>query len=519
MHEIFCLPCCRFLRFLNAKWRVNTSYCSLIFVFSFTFFIRSLSVAKQSKATDEKERKEGYTDTMVKLDVSLLRFMEEEDFRVLTALEMTMRNHDVAPTVLVERIAQLPHGGCRKRLQALLKHKMIHHENTMYDGYAMKYGAYDHLALHTLSKRHTVTGVGHRIGCGKESDIILVHDAEGNECVLKLQRLGRCSFRSVIRNRDYKGGGKTRHGESWFYLSRLASQKEYSFMKVLYDEGFPVPKPIDQNRHALVMELVPGTLLNNIVQLGDPEKVYQRCLNLMIRLGEAGLIHGDFNEFNLMITEEQQVVMIDFPQMVSINHRNAAELFQRDVDNLANFFTRRFKIQVQFFPTLEKDVTRKGNLDHQVFASGCFTKKQQENLEQLLADYLAGNHPANDEEDEEEEDEEELEGQQKDAREAKHADPNQTDDEEGSSSSSSDDEEVADERAHREVKNRRHNENFTQSGEINEDHLKKQIKRRLRQKDNATFYKGLHRNVQKGKQKESIRRQVKNATTDSGFFD
>eukprot|EP01043_Picozoa_sp_COSAG02_P024265 COSAG02_NODE_1322_length_13259_cov_71.269985_2_plen_39_part_00 len=36
-----------------------------------------------------------------------------------------------------------------------------------------------------------------------------------------------------------------------------------------------------------------------------------------------GLIHSDFNEFNLMVDEEQTVTVIDFPQMVSISHRNA----------------------------------------------------------------------------------------------------------------------------------------------------------------------------------------------------
>eukprot|EP00796_Vickermania_ingenoplastis_P005885 gene5885-4203_t len=481
---------------------------------------------------------------MVKLDVSLLRFLEEEDFRVLTALEMTMRNHDVAPTVLVERIAQLPHGGCRKRLMNLLKHKLIHHENTMYDGYAMKYGAYDYLALHTLSKRGTVTGVGHRIGCGKESDIILVHDENDRECVLKLQRLGRCSFRTVARNRDYKGGGKSRHGESWFYLSRLASQKEFGFMKALYDEGFPVPKPIDQNRHALCMELVPGTLLNNIIELGDAEKVYRRCLDLMIKLGEAGLIHGDFNEFNLMVTEEQQVVMIDFPQMVSINHRNASELFSRDVENLANFFFRRFKVSVTYFPTLEKDVVRKSNLDQKVFASGHFSRKLQDNLEKLMEERFRQMEAEGEVEGEGSSGSEEDEGKPSGTEpQQRHVDPAQDgktkkstadkDKEGGVEEEEEEEEETADnvsldgavEEARRErrqlamLHSDKPNANFLADGEINEDHLKKQVRKNIQRKVTHEFYNSLHRNVQKGRAKQRIQRQVKNASVESGFYD
>ncbi|KAI8024641.1 G patch domain-containing protein TGH [Camellia lanceoleosa] len=44
---------------------------------------------------------------------------------------------------------------------------------------------------------------------------------------------------------------------------------------------------------------------------------------LVVRLAEHGLIHCDFNEFNIMIDDDEKVTMIDFPQMVSVSHRNA----------------------------------------------------------------------------------------------------------------------------------------------------------------------------------------------------
>jgi hypothetical protein len=48
-------------------------------------------------------------------------------------------------------------------------------------------------------------------------------------------------------------------------------------------------------------------------------------MKLIVKLARYGLIHGDFNEFNLMITHEEEVVLIDFPQMVSTSHPNAEE--------------------------------------------------------------------------------------------------------------------------------------------------------------------------------------------------
>lgn len=56
-----------------------------------------------------------------------------------------------------------------------------------------------------------------------------------------------------------------------------------------------------------------------------PGRVYSKLMNLIVRLAKYGLIHGDFNEFNILVTEEEEIVLIDFPQMVSTSHPNAEE--------------------------------------------------------------------------------------------------------------------------------------------------------------------------------------------------
>ena len=57
------------------------------------------------------------------------------------------------------------------------------------------------------------------------------------------------------------------------YMSRLSAQKEWAFMKVrhrassyhclspirlqvLHEHGFPVPRPVDQARHTILMEFI-----------------------------------------------------------------------------------------------------------------------------------------------------------------------------------------------------------------------------------------------------------------------
>jgi len=47
-------------------------------------------------------------------------------------------------------------------------------------------------------------------------------------------------------------------------------------------------------------------------------------MDVIVRFAHAGLIHGDFNEFNILILRDSgEPIVIDFPQMVSTSHVNA----------------------------------------------------------------------------------------------------------------------------------------------------------------------------------------------------
>jgi RIO kinase 2 len=37
-------------------------------------------------------------------------------------------------------------------------------------------------------------------------------------------------------------------------------------------------------------------------------------MNLLLKFANHGVIHGDYNEFNIMITDDGDPVIIDFPQ-------------------------------------------------------------------------------------------------------------------------------------------------------------------------------------------------------------
>ncbi|KAJ8380427.1 hypothetical protein SKAU_G00012050 [Synaphobranchus kaupii] len=334
---------------------------------------------------------------MGKLNVVILKYLTRDDFRVLTAVEMGMKNHEMVPVSLIASIASLRHGGCNKILRELVKHKLVAYERTKtVQGYRLNYGGYDYLALKTLSSRDVLASVGNQMGVGKESDIYIVANSEGEQFALKLHRLGRTSFRNLKNKRDYH---KHRNKISWLYLSRLSAMKEFAYMKALYDRGFPVPKPVDFNRHSIVMELINGYPLNQVRSIEDPGALYSDVMEMIVKLANHGLIHGDFNEFNLMLDDNDHITMIDFPQMVSTSHQNAEWYFDRDVKCIRDFFNRRFNYESELHPTF-KDIRKECCLDIEVTASG-YTKDMQED-DQLL-------HPLGPEEEEGQGEEEDVE--------------------------------------------------------------------------------------------------------------
>lgn len=109
---------------------------------------------------------------MGRLNVTLLRYLSKDDFRVLTAVcvlvsvlsclvvrlsvcllvatvlcslslspsrkvEMGMKNHEVVPASLVSSISNLRAGGCVKILKELVRHKLVCYEHTKHRKYEL----------------------------------------------------------------------------------------------------------------------------------------------------------------------------------------------------------------------------------------------------------------------------------------------------------------------------------------------------------------------------------------------
>ena len=81
-------------------------------------------------------------------------------------------------------------------------------------------------------------------------------------------------------------------------------------------------------------------------KLVNPERVLREILrNVRRAYVKACVVHADLSEYNILLKNDGHVLIIDWPQAVTMEHPNAGELLERDVTNVLSFFSRRFQVR------------------------------------------------------------------------------------------------------------------------------------------------------------------------------
>ena len=262
--------------------------------------------------------------------------LEPEDFHLLSGVEHGMRFSEWVATGKIPEFSRLDDEEVDYRVDRCMDRGLIERKTIQYTGYRLTFEGYDALALHTFAERDAVDGVGAPLGVGKESD---VYEARSFEpLALKYHREGYTNFREVQKEREYTAEKEHR---SWLYTARKAAEREYDALETLYPE-VSVPKPVDQNRHAVVMEKLDGVELSRAkLDPGQVRGVLELTLEEMAAAYAAGYVHADMSEYNVFISSEG-VTVFDWPQAVPTDHENSEELLERDVENLLGYFERKY---------------------------------------------------------------------------------------------------------------------------------------------------------------------------------
>jgi len=274
----------------------------------------------------------------------ILTGMEKEDLRILMAIEIGMKRSEYVTINNIRFYSRYPMEETLFRLKRVHKLGLIVRDSSKSKvGYTLNSIGYDILALHALVKKKIIGQLGPLIGKGKESDVYGCMDDNGDIFALKIYRIGRTSFKKIKQLRSFLGNRK--HA-SWLYVNRLAAKKEFDALGKVYELKLNTPKPIGFNRHMIVMSYLRGKELAYHSVIKNPAKVFNKIIKqVKIIYQKAKMIHGDLGEFNIVLDDKSNILIIDWLQWVPTDHPNANSLIERDIGNVCNFFKKKFNIE------------------------------------------------------------------------------------------------------------------------------------------------------------------------------
>ncbi len=197
-------------------------------------------------------------------------------------------------------------------------------------------------ALYKLVQDGYIDAFGGPLSTGKEANVYLAQGPE-SEVAVKVYRINASDFRTM---RDYLDGDPRFEGIGSDKKKVVVAwtKKEFANLKRARAAGVRVPDPIAVQRNVLVMEFLgrDGERAHrlNEVDVENPETAYEVVREYMRRLYDAGLVHGDLSEYNLVI-HEGELAVLDLGQAVTVHHPNYRDFLERDCRNVASFFSRQ----------------------------------------------------------------------------------------------------------------------------------------------------------------------------------
>jgi RIO kinase 2 len=281
--------------------------------------------------------------------VEFFRELDKFDFRVLSVIEILMAKYEIVPLEEIAAYLHYTEKKTQKALNRLRRFKLVLMAQRHYLGAALTFIGYDALALKALVEKGVIAQMGPEIGAGKESNIRLAADDQGDEFIMKMHRLGKLDFRATKRARAFIA---EKSHISPLYESRLSAEREFKALQDLYKAGVSVPEPIAQNRHILVMHIVFGQDLYRIKknEFNSDDKILRLFENIVHEMQcafKSGYIHGDLSEYNIRLNEDDYPVLFDWPQFVKIESEQAERILKRDLSNILNYFQKKFQMSVK----------------------------------------------------------------------------------------------------------------------------------------------------------------------------
>ena len=194
---------------------------------------------------------------------------------------------------------------------------------------------------------------------GKEATVYLGRTRVGLAAVKVYRDVTVRSFKNDGRYRAGRFVGDARIEKAMAQRSaagrraqgRLWAAHEYAMLWRLRAAGVPVPEPlvgpdpsdIGEAGEVVLMRFIgdedgPAPRLSDVRLAPDEaRRAFEGAVAALAALWRAGVVHGDYSTYNLLWWRGA-VVVIDLPQAVEVDHREARALLARDVASLCTSF-------------------------------------------------------------------------------------------------------------------------------------------------------------------------------------
>ena len=197
--------------------------------------------------------------------------------------------------------------------------------------------------IHQLANKGFYDVLQHVISTGKEAHVFVATDVSENMRAVKIYKTNTSDFKNMmkyiqgdIRFKDVKKDKRD--------IVFTWTKKEFKNLTTAINANLSVPMPLGFKNNVLVMEYIGNEDASPRLKDFDfdektAKQFYKETIDFMAGLYNAGLVHGDLSEYNILVNKNR-LVFIDIGQAVLLTHPNAREFFERDVDNISRFFSK-----------------------------------------------------------------------------------------------------------------------------------------------------------------------------------
>ena len=193
-----------------------------------------------------------------------------------------------------------------------------------------------------------------RLMSGKEADIFVVRCGDVIRCAKVYKEAAQRSFKKAAQYQEGRKVRNSRRARAMEKGSKFGRQQqeatwqnaEVDALSRLSNAGVRVPETFGCVDGVLLMELITegddgdvAPRLSDVVLTREQAlEDHALMMHYVVLMLDAGLIHGDLSEFNVLV-DDYGPVIIDLPQAVDAAANNQAEaMLVRDVNTITSYY-------------------------------------------------------------------------------------------------------------------------------------------------------------------------------------